>query len=140
VRAGHQINASYAATHGDDLFMGTNKTTQALLAIGKPVSDLRSYSSLVGHLYFVFRESTGQRLQTLPQSFVDVNALRTDLQHDLDHGEKGKVRAKRKKIGETFKNYSGIKVPQLLAAERFVLVQANLLSAIELDLTNLAIP
>ena len=35
----------------------------------------------------------GQRLgATLPQSFVDVNTLRTDLQHDVDHGKKAKLR------------------------------------------------
>jgi hypothetical protein len=93
----------------------------------------------VSHLYFVFRESTGQRLQTLPQSFVDVNTLRTDLQPDVDHGDKGKIKGKQKRIGDTFLKYSGTKTPQLLDAARFVLVQANLLSAIELDLTNLAI-
>lgn len=135
-----RINSAYAVTHGEDLFKSTNKTAQALLAVGKPVSDVKGYGDLMSHLYFLFRESIGQRLQPLPQSFVDVNTLRTDLQHDVDHGEKGKIKAKQKKIGNTFLKYSGIKTPQLLDAERFVLVQANLLSAIELDLTNLAIP
>lgn len=135
-----RINSAYAATHGEDLFKATNKTTQALLAIAKPAGDLKAYSALMGHLYFLFRESIGQRLQSLPQSFVDVNTLRTDLQHDVDHGDKGKIKAKQKKIGDTFLKYAGIKTPQLLDAERFVLVQANILSALELDLTNLAIP
>lgn len=137
-----RINSGYTATHGEDLFKATNKTAQALLAIGKPVSGLNDYRILMDHLYFyfLFRESIGQRLKNVPQSFVDVNTLRTDLQHDLDHGDKGKIKAKQKKIGETFMKYSGIKTPQLLDAERFVLVQANMLSAIELDLTNLAIP
>jgi hypothetical protein len=135
-----RINSAYAATHGEDLFKATNKTAQALLAIGKPVCDLKGYSTLMGHLYFVFRESLGQRLQMLPQSFTDVNTLRTDLQHDVDHGDPGKVKAKQKKIGDTFLKYSGIRTPQLLDAERFVLVQANVLSAMELDLTNLVIP
>jgi hypothetical protein len=135
-----RINAAYSASHGEDLFKATNKTTQALLVIGKPIRDLASYSDLMGRLYFLFRESIGQRLgDSLPQSFVDVNSLRTELQHDVDHGEKSKIKAKRKKIGITFEKYAGIKTPQLLDAERFVLVQANLLSAIELDLTNLAI-
>ena len=71
---------------------------------------------------------------------MDVNTLRTDLQHDVDHGGEGKVRAKRKKIGTTFKQYSGVKSPNILESSRFVLVQANLLSAIELDLTNLGDP
>jgi hypothetical protein len=136
-----RLNSAYAANHGEDLFKATNKTTRALLNIGKPAADIAGYSAFIDGLYFVFRESIGQRLaSSLPQSFVDVNTLRTDLQHDVDHGEQGKVRTKRKKIGATFTQYSGVKSPEVLEPSRFVLVQANLLSAIELDLTNLAIP
>lgn len=135
-----RINAAYSAARGEDLFKATNKTAQALLSIGKRVKGMKGYSDFIGHLYFLFRESIGQRLATLPPSFVDVNTLRTDLQHDVDHGDGGKIRAKKKKIGDTFEKYSGVKAPQLLDAERFILVQANLLSALELDLTNLAIP
>lgn len=136
-----RINSAYSATHGEDLFKATNKTTQSLLKIGKPIKDLGDYSNLLGDLYFLFREGVGQRLgPDLPQSFADVNTLRTDLQHDVDHGDRGKIKTKRKKIGSTFEQYSGAKSPQLLDASRFVLVQVNLLSAIELNLKNMTIP
>lgn len=136
-----RINSAYSATHGEDLLKATNKTAQALLKIGKPIKDLGDYTILMGDLYFLFRESVGQRFGSdLPQSFADVNTLRTDLQHDVDHGDRGKIKAKRKRIGSTFEQYSGARSPQLLDASRFVLVQANLLSAIELDLKNLSIP
>lgn len=136
-----RINSAYSLAHSEDLFKATNKTTQALLKIGKPIKDLGGYTNLMSDLYFLFRESVGQRLgMDLPQSFVDVNTLRTDLQHDVDHGDQGKIKAKRKKIGNTFEQYSGVRSPQLLDASRFVLVQANLLSAIELDVKNLTIP
>lgn len=136
-----RLNSAYASNHGEDLFKATNKTTQALLNLEKPATDLTGYTAFIDDLYFLFRESVGQRLgSALPQSFVDVNTLRTDLQHDVDHGEQSKVRAKRKKIGSTFNQYSGAKSPTVLEPSRFVLVQANLLSAIELDLTNLAVP
>lgn len=135
-----RLNAAYAAAHGEDLFKATNKTAQALLKIGKPVKDMGDYSKLMAQLYFLFRESVGQRLTNFPQSFVDVNTLRTELQHDVDHGDKSKVKAKRIKGGSAFEKYSGVKSPQLLDPDRFVLVQANLLSAIELDLKNLILP
>lgn len=135
-----RINSAYSAIHGEDLFKATNKTTSALLRIGKPIEDLMDYTKLISDLYFLFRESIGQRLPVLPQSFVDVNILRTDLQHDVDHGNQGKVKAKRIKSGSTFEKYSGVRAPQLLDAGRFILVQANLLSAIELDLKNMTIP
>jgi hypothetical protein len=134
------LNSAYAAAHGQDLFKATNKTTQALINIRKPVKDYAGYSALLGDLYFLLKESVGQRLGTnWPTSFTDINTLRTDLQHDVDHGDKKAVVKKRLKIGSTFKKYSGVNAPKLLDAERFVLVQANLLSAVELDLKNLPI-
>ena len=92
-------------------------------------------------IYFVFRESIGQRLgDTLPTSFGDVDVLRTDLQHDTDHGDKSKVKAKKTQAGSIFKKYSGEASPDVLDPTRFVLVQANILSSLELDLKNLALP
>lgn len=135
-----RLNSAHSAIHGEDLFKATSKTTQALLKIGKPIKNLAGYKALIENLYFLFRESVGPRLgANVPQSFSDVNTLRTDLQHDVDHGPKKKVKAKKKKIGATFKAYAGAVSPQLLDPSRFVLVQANLLTALELDLKNLAV-
>lgn len=133
-----RLNTTYAHLHGNDLFKATNKTTQALAHISAPITNLQSYTSFIDDLYFLFRESIGQRLSDrLPQSFVDINILRTDLQHDVDHGADKKVRNKRKSIGNTFEKFAGVKSPQLLDPERFVLAQANLLSALDHDLLNL---
>ncbi len=136
-----RLNTAYATDHGKDLFKATNKTVPALSNLGKPISDLTTYKTLISDLYFVFRESIGQRLgDTLPNSFGDVNVLRTDLQHDTDHGDKAKVKAKKTQAGSIFKKYSGEASPDVLDPTRFVLVQANILSALELDLKNLALP
>lgn len=135
-----RLNAAYSASHGKDLFKATNKTVAALTNLGNPVKDLKMYSALVSDLYFIFRESIGQRLgDTLPLSFTDVNVLRTDLQHDTDHGDQTKIRAKKTQAGSVFKKYSGDVSPDVLDPTRFVLVQANILSALELDLKNLAL-
>ena len=136
-----RLNAAYSAGHGKDLFKATNKTVPALISLGNPIKDLATYKNLITDLYFIFRESIGQRLgETVPVSFGDVNILRTDLQHDTDHGDNTKVKAKKKQAGSTFKKYSGEASPDVLDPMRFVLVQANLLSALELDLKNLALP
>lgn len=136
-----RLNSAYAADHGKDLFKATNKTVPALSNLGKPIKDLTTYKALISDLYFIFRESIGQRLgDTLPTSFDDVNVLRTDLQHDTDHGDKTKIKAKKTQAGSTFKKYSGEASPDVLDPTRFVLVQANILSALELDLENLALP
>lgn len=136
-----QLNEAFSAVHGEDLFKATNKTTQALLKIGKPIKDMKGYKDFVDDLYFIFKEGVGQRLGgNAPQSFKDVNLLRTDLQHDVDHGKKKEVASKKKKIGTTFKRYSGQNAPAVTDPASFVLVQANLLSALELDLRNLIVP
>jgi hypothetical protein len=65
-----------------------------------------------------------------------VNVLRTDLQHDVDHGSKGP--SKRKKSGLTFQRFSGSASPQTLAPERFQIVQNKLLGELLVDLRKLA--
>ena len=136
-----RLNSAYAAEHGKDLFKQTNKTVPALGGIGKAIKDLVGYKEWISNLYFIFRESVGQRLgESWPVSFADVNTLRTELQHDTDHGDKSKVKAKKTQAGSTFKKYSGDISPDVLATSRFILAQANILSALELDLMNLSIP
>jgi hypothetical protein len=133
-----QINGRHAAAKGEDLLKATNKTAQAILRIHKPVSDLMSYKTLVDDLYFLFRESAGNRLDgNWPTSFVHVNDLRTDLRHDVDHGDPGKVRAKRRKIGKAFAVYAGAGTPETVEPVKFPLIQSNVLGAIEGDLRAL---
>ena len=133
-----QINEHYSAQHGEDLFKATNRTVQAQGNLGKAIQDLDDYKSLIDDLYFLFRESVGTRLKgQIPESFKDVNALRTGVQHDVDHGKKRDVKAKKKKVGDVFKKYSGAPSPFGLAPERFIIVQANLLGALRKDLTQL---
>ena len=84
-----QLNEKHSAQHGEDLFKATNRTTQAQANLGKTIEDYDDYKSFIGDLYFLFWESVGSRLDgRMPPSFEDVNTLRTDLQHDVDHGRK----------------------------------------------------
>jgi hypothetical protein len=97
-----------------------------------------AYKSFIDDLYFLFRESAGTRLDgNWPPSFAHVNDLRTDLRHDLDHGDAGKVRAKRRKIGKTFAIYAGTGAPDTIEPAIFPLIQSNILGAIEGDLRGL---
>lgn len=136
-----KVNEAYSTKHGLDLFKMTNRTATALGNLREPVSSFESYSTLIGDLYFLLREGTGQRLSgRIPKSFEDVNLLRTGLQHDVDHGKPGAVANKRIKIGEAFARYSGGDTsPFTVAPERFALVQAKLLQAVVSDLGSLAI-
>lgn len=133
------INERYAAQHGHDLFKPTNKTMMALSALSKPVKSLDDYKDFVEHLYFIFREGVGQRLEgKVPASFADANDLRTMLQHDVDHGKSGKVSKQRQKLGEVFKRYSGTVSPEAVDPSQFALVQVNVLGALRDDLSAMA--
>ena len=134
----NQINGKHAAKAGDDLFKATNKTTQALLRIRKPLKDLDGYEAFIDDLYFLFRESAGTRLEGMwPLSFGHIKDLRTDLRHDVDHGDAAKVRSKRRKAGATFKLYAGQGTPDTIEPVKFVLIQSNILGAVEGDLRTL---
>jgi len=133
-----QINKKYAASKGEDLFKATSKTARAQVRLRNAIRDVEDYKTLIDNLYFLFRESVGSRLQDgWPSSFADVNDLRTDLRHDVDHGEAAKVRSKRRKLGAAFKRYAGSASPETMEPLRMPLVQASLLNAIEVDLRGL---
>jgi len=138
VRLIEQANAAYSAKNGEDCFKATSRTVQALMRIKKPARDLDQYKVLIDDLYFLFRESVGSRLgSNCPASFSDINSLRTDLRHDTDHGNAGKVRAKRRSIAAAFASYAGAATPETLDPMKFPLVHANLLTAVERDLRAL---
>ena len=133
-----RLNEQYSAVHGEDLFKATNRTAQAQANLGKMTEDFDQYKTLMDDLYFLFWESIGNRLGgRVPVAFTDVNTLRTDLQHDVDHGKKPKIRAKKKKIGQVFAKYAGAPSPAGLAPDRFIVVQANILAALKQDLRQL---
>ena len=135
-----RINEEHSAKHGNDLFKMTNKTNGTMKACGKPIKDLGEYKQLITNLYFLFKEGVGDRLDgSVPDSFIEINTLRTECQHDTDHGDKSKVKAKKKKAGTAFQKYSGSGSPDSLEPGCFALVQANILTAIERDLANLTI-
>lgn len=132
----NKINTAYSHKNGEDLFKATNKTVMALTQIGKTIHSFPSYKEFIENLYFLFWESHGSKLvSTKPQSFIDLNSLRTDLRHDLDHGKEKSVRAKRKIISQVFKKYSGDISPITIAPNLFPVFQINLLTAIEKDLS-----
>src|SRR5262249_39632883 len=61
-----QANTAYAAKHGKDLFKATNKTVAALQKIQRVAKNYVDYQGLIESLYFIFWESVGERLGTLP--------------------------------------------------------------------------
>lgn len=135
VRLVADVNSRYAAEKGCDLLKATSKTAAAQGRLGVPIRDYEGYKALIDDLYFLFWEGVGNRLEaTMPESFKDINALRTELRHDTDHGEPKKVKAKKLKGGFVFAKYGGVPSPAAVEPERFAVVQANILQAILKDL------
>ena len=132
------LNEVYGAANGTDLIKPTNKTTSALSQIGKQANSFQSYKTLIENLYFLFWEGPGSKLKGLePASFKDINELRTALQHDVDHGKSAKAKAKRKKLADTFKKYTGVRTPHTADPELFPILQLNLLTKVDEDLRML---
>lgn len=133
-------NEHFSAVNGVDLIKPTNKTVSAIRSLNKPIRNYSEYSEFISNLYFIFWEGIGGRLKPkIPSSFVDINTLRTDLQHDLDHGKQRKVAAKRKRSSATFKKYASASTPKTAAPENFPLLQVSLLHQIEKDLRALLV-
>jgi hypothetical protein len=129
-----KINSKHGAEKGTDLVKLTNKTVAAIRSLTKPVGNFIEYREFISGLYFIFWEGVGERLDgKIPTSFTDINILRTDLEHDLDHGKPKKAAAKRKRGSATFKKYANSTTPQTSAPENFPLLQVGLTSCIEID-------
>ena len=131
------VNNVYSAKHGSDLFKATNKTATAQAEMGEPIESYDSYKKLVENLYFLFWEGPGSKLPNKPDSFKDVNTLRTEEEHDLDHGKASNLKSKKLKHGEVFKKYSGLTSPVIAAPAQFPLLQLALLRAIRSDMKAL---
>jgi len=130
-----KLNSKHSADHGEDLIKATNKTMAALRRLGKSIKNYASYKEFISDLYFIFKEGAGQRLEAdAPASFKDINLLRTDLQHDVDHGTSKDISKKRKRISSAFSKYFPSSSPATIGPENFPVFQTNLLSAIESDL------
>jgi hypothetical protein len=133
------INNVYAAKNGEDLFKATNKTAGALVAIGEMIKSFDEYKNLVENLYFLFWEGPGAKIAEKPESFKDINTLRTEQEHDVDHGHARDVRKKKIRHGDVFKKYSGVISPDVASPTQFPLLQLGVLRAVKSDLSALII-
>lgn len=133
------INTAYSAKHGIDLFKPTNKTVTAQVDIGEAIKSYEDYKRLLQNLYFLLWEGPGSKLPDKPESFKDVNALRTEEEHDIDHGNTSSVKSKKLKHGGVFKKYSGLTSPSVAAPTQFPLLQLALLRAIRSDMQTLLV-
>lgn len=134
----HDINNVHSSIEGKDLIKPTNKTVKALSGMGVTVKDKSKFKELIDGLYFTFWEGLPHDF-TKPQSFEDIRTLRTEFDHDVDHGGAKKFKAKKQAAATLFGRLSGVSSPELAGPERFTLAQLRLLRAVEIDLQSLAV-
>lgn len=128
----YKINKLYSSKAGEDLFKLTNKSINALSILGKPTRDANQFSEFIDSLYFLFYEGSGacKRLPSPPpQLLMDIKFLRTDIRHDIDHGDEKEIRKKHVRNAEILKKYSGKMTLQESSPEDFLATQIRLLSA-----------
>jgi hypothetical protein len=128
----YQLNKSYSAAHGEDLFKLTNETTRAFDTLRVPATDTQQYGAFIDALYFLIYEGSGScsRLGAPPPDFaMDVKFLRTAIRHDVDHGDTKDIAKKRKRAGDTFRKYSAKNTPEECGEEQLLAVQTKLLAA-----------
>lgn len=129
----YAINRKYSAAHGEDLFKMTTESSAALTTIGEPCRDLTQYGKLVDALYFLVYEGSGacKRMPAPPPDFaMDVKSLRTEVRHDVDHGDEVEIRKKRLRAAVAFEKYSGKKTPEECGPEEFLSTQIRMLQAL----------
>jgi hypothetical protein len=134
------LNDRYSSKKGEDLFKMTNKTVPALQGISIAIDNEDKLKDFIDNLYFLFRESIGQRFgESLPISFVDVNLIRTGFDHDVDHGDAGTIAKKKIKIGKAIEKYSAKTNLTDFDTATYIIFQISLLTSIKEDLISINI-
>ncbi len=136
----YALNKVHQGTHGKDMFKSTTETTKALSTLGQTTWDLGAYKSMIDGLYFILWEGTGsgKRLgDPILQFAKDVNDLRTQVRHDVDHGGKSKAASKMKSLGKTFSKFASGTSPEALSNDAFPLAQMRILTTVRQGLSDL---
>lgn len=128
------INDAYSSINGKDLFKPTNKTISSLSSMRKFPKSYEDFKSFIEDMYFLLWEGSAGKSEERPKSFIEINILRTEMEHDVDHGGAGKFAKKKIDHANVFEKYSGVKAPSLAAPERFPLAKLSILREIEKDL------
>lgn len=105
------INEISSRISGENIFKPTNKTIRACVVLSNTVARSEAlFADVIDSLYFLLYEGSGYanrltNFMTDPelQTLWWVKTLRTSFRHDIDHGERRKVRKKQQEIGEVFR-------------------------------------
>ena len=129
------INNLCSRTGREPLFKYTGTTTRAAATMGGTACVNRDdFGDVVDGLYMFFYENLERikglvseaavRGEDVFQCIFRIKALRTDYRHDYEHGSDGDIRKANKKIGDSYKYYTG--KPVLTSRQDYLQAQEKL--------------
>lgn len=117
-----RANDNYTKKRGEQKFKFTSENVRAQKKLKKFILDDKTFKEIIDSLYKLLYEgsSNGSRLNSSEAEVIkDIKLLRTDLDHDWEHGKKGDIKRKAKKIADTYLKYTGKNSLSLLDVDDF---------------------
>ncbi len=132
------VNKEYSLKNGGDLFKLTNEFLSSLPKIGNVIQNKTDYKNFIDGLYKTIYEGSGS-LSRIPKNLIkddslwmEIKHLRTDLFHDIEHGDIANIKKKQKVISNIYLKYCQKKSLSSLKINDLNIIQSKLL----LELNN----
>ena len=126
-----------------EIFQITSKAFRRISDIDKLVTTKDEFGNFIDALYEMVYEGSGS-LKRIPSSFkkngfigFTVKIVRTDLRHDLEHGDEKEIKKKRARLSEIYKQYAGKTSFSSLENKDLFVIQRKILQDVKSFLTAL---
>ena len=120
-----EINKSNKDENGENAIKYTDKVAEAIIFFSTVIcTNVQLLEKLIKYIYFVFYENLEHLKKIIGQGDIDkgdkeikglekfqvifnTKTIRTEFEHDYEHGTEGKINNKRKSILKTYEHYCG---------------------------------
>jgi len=111
----NKINDLYLQIDGEHLIKYTGRGVKNLDSLGQLSYNLDSINGFIKKVYQIFIEGPGSKvrraifkraLHDADNILVEINSIRTDEQHDVEHGKPNKIRKKKEAATKVYKKYT----------------------------------
>jgi len=107
-----EINAICVSKSSGDMFKVTNKAFKRISDVEKAVVTKEDFGDFVDALYEIVYEGSGS-LNRIPEKFKNedsilfvIKFIRTDIRHDLEHGDQKEVARKKQRLVGIYQSYT----------------------------------
>lgn len=136
------INKAYNTKNGTDFFKLTNELFLNMPKIGNSINTKDEYKFFIDALYKIFYEGSGALGRVPPKLindnsvFIEIKHLRTDLFHDIEHGNNADIKKKKQIISDIYYKYSNKKTFSSMKIYDLRTIQSKLLINLDRELLN----